>query len=207
MDPGSACVPSVEITPHIGLLPIRPSGQTASRGPQTFSRFALFSPRRALRGAVCTIRGRDLARRAVPVLLMPAVGLTLSLPQRIGTLSDLLVLLRIHGQYPPQFLRLRLTLPSAATKLPLVCSRRRACPLRASARRRTNRLLRGSRHVLPHGLRGPQVRIPLPLALSQPRTGPTASGDKNVCQIIGWHTPTSIRIFSSGSTEGRPVWL
>jgi hypothetical protein len=73
---------------------------------------------------------------------MPAVGLTLSLPQRIGTLSDLFVLLPIHGQYPPHFLGLRLTLASAATKLPLVCSRGRLVCRTLAPGLRTNRLLR-----------------------------------------------------------------
>ena len=76
-----------------------PAGLQAA-GRKTFSRFATFPPRGALHGAVCTIRGCDLPRRAVPVLLVPAVGLTLSLPQRIGALRDLLVLLPIHGQFP-----------------------------------------------------------------------------------------------------------
>jgi hypothetical protein len=94
-------LPEVElITPHIGCCRSGRARQAASRRPETLSRFALFLPRRALHGAVRTIRSCDLARRAVPVLLMPAVGLPLSLPQRIGTLSDLLVLLPIHGHYP-----------------------------------------------------------------------------------------------------------
>lgn len=51
----------------------------------------------------------------------------------------------------PHFPRLRLTLSSAATKLPLVCSRGRlVCRTRAPGLR-TNRLLWRSRYGLPHG--------------------------------------------------------
>lgn len=133
MPPGSnlAAVtnrPSLElITPHIGCS--RSGNSDKLRASQTFSRFALIPPRRALHGAGRTVLGGDLARRAVPVFLMPAVGLTLRLPQRIGTPSDLLVLLSIHGNYPHI---MRLTLSSAAAKLPLVCSRGRlvCCTLR-----------------------------------------------------------------------------
>jgi hypothetical protein len=108
--------------------------------PQTFSRLALFPPRRALHGAARTIRGCDLPRREVPVLFMPPVGLTLSLPQRIGTLSDLFVLLPIHGQYPH----------TSSDKTNSVVGRSQtapglqpgaACLPHASARMRTNRLL------------------------------------------------------------------
>jgi hypothetical protein len=150
----SLCLPDVElITPHIGCCRSGRARHAATRRPQTFSRFALFPPRRALHAAR-TIRGCDLPRRAVPVLLMPAVGLTLSLPQRIGTLSDLLVLLPIHGQYP--------TLPRIKTNS--VVGRYQtapglqpgaACLPNASAPMRTNRLLRRSRYGLPHGGWGP----------------------------------------------------
>src|SRR5437868_4478533 len=69
-------------------------------GPETLSYFALFPPRRALHGAVRTLRGFDLAHRVLPVLLVPAVRFTLSLPKRIGAPRDMLVFPRIHGQSP-----------------------------------------------------------------------------------------------------------
>src|SRR5262249_10403948 len=129
--------------------------QACSRQPQTFSRFAAFAPRGALHGAVLTIHSCDLTRSAVPVLLVPTVGLTLSLPQRIGTRCDLLVFLPIHGN-SPSFPKLRLTLPWGCRQTALAWSRGQRVSWHASARRRTNRLLR-DRCGLPHGERAPIV--------------------------------------------------
>src|SRR5271165_2278762 len=45
--------------------------------------------------------GVDLPRRKVPMLLVPAVGLPLGLPKRIGALLDTPLLLRVHSATPP----------------------------------------------------------------------------------------------------------
>ena len=98
--------------------------------PQTFLRFAAFPPRSAFHDGVLTICGCDLTRSAVPVLLVPTVGLTLSLPQRISTPCDLLVYLLV----PPRFSKTRLTLPWTAGKLSRVWSLGRDVCRQASAR-------------------------------------------------------------------------
>ena len=87
-------------TRFVGVVTHLVAQQACSHQPQTFSRFAAFAPRGALHGAVLTIHGCDLTRSAVPVFPVPTVGLTLSLPQRIGTRCDLLVFLLIHDISP-----------------------------------------------------------------------------------------------------------
>ena len=87
-------------TRFVGVVTHLVVQQACSRQLQTFSRFAAFAPRGALHGGFRIIRGCDLTRSAIPMLLVPTVGLTLSLPQRIGTRCDLLVFLLIHDISP-----------------------------------------------------------------------------------------------------------
>jgi hypothetical protein len=59
-----------------------------------------FPPCRALHAAVCAVRRFNLTLRAMPMFLVPAVRLTLSLPNCIRKLRNMVLLFRSHRKIP-----------------------------------------------------------------------------------------------------------
>jgi hypothetical protein len=79
-------------------------------------------PLPGLLGNVRFLFGLDLPRRAVPMLLVPAVRLPLGFPKQIGALLDALLLLRVHSTTPQLFPAGKLTLVARGGKMPLPAS-------------------------------------------------------------------------------------
>lgn len=92
----------------LGLFPSRLLTISAGRSP-----FLAFLGRMRDRFGV------DLPRRKVPMLFVPAVGLTLVLPKGIGALLDKLVLFRVHSATPPTSPGVKLTLVVRRRKMPI----------------------------------------------------------------------------------------